>query len=209
MPADRAAAIACSIPFSGEMRPAMRADREGADSIAMSATPLGSTRSTFTPAPRQCAWQERDTVASAPVGTCLAASTTPVTMGGRCNVCSTGRPRGSSSAGASNACWLITSTSIARIVWKIRPRAAATPGAGGGCDPPGMTSASAASGGAATVTSFTPSTCEPSAQWSVTSCPRSVSPRARSQMKACAPPSCAGRSAVTGEETTAILITPS
>src|SRR5207237_858376 len=62
-------------------------------------------------------------------------------------------------------------------------------------------------GGTGTVCSFTPGSSDPSVQYSVTSWPRAARPAARSQMNACAPPSCAGRSGVTGEATTAILTT--
>jgi len=59
---------------------------------------------------------------------------------------------------------LMTSGGLNAIASKIARMAASTPGAGGPGFPSGITSAAAASRGRGTVTSFTPSTSEPSTQ---------------------------------------------
>jgi len=68
-----------------------------------------------------------------------------------------------------------------------------------------MTRAAAASGGEGTVTSRTPATSDPAAQYSRTSWPRRAMPVAMSVIIDCAPPACAGRSGVTGDDITAIF----
>jgi hypothetical protein len=120
-------------------------------------------------------------------------------------VCSTGRSWASSKAGASKACWLTTSTSLATTASKMASKAAVTPGVRGGGGPPGITRASAASRGSGTVIISTPETSEPWAQNSRTAWPRRARPTAKSVSIACAPPACVGRSGVTGEAMTAIL----